>query len=121
MSGNVGVTGITTSIYPNEGRQSIDLPSIVYTVVSDVPNNSKSGFNTSVARVQVSCFDELYEDAMALALVVRTALADKALGTYGGILTHNIKFEGSQDLKNDSGDEGINHIMLEFLIYYVNG
>ena len=118
LNGDSNVTAITSRIYGNEAKQSISFPSIVYSVISDVPVNSKSGFASMVSRVQCSCYAELYEDVNTLAIVVRNSLADKALGTYGGVVVQNIKFENSQDFTENAGNDGIFHIALDFMVYY---
>lgn len=118
LNGDSNVTNITSRIYGNEAKQSIAFPAIVYSVISDVPINTKSGFTSIVSRVQCSCFAELYEDVNALAIVVRNSLADKALGTYGGVLVQNIKFENSRDFTEDAGNDGIFHVALDFMVYY---
>jgi hypothetical protein len=118
LSGDSNVTTITALIYGNEARQGITIPCIVYNTISDTPLNTKSGFNALVSRVQVSCFAETYEAVNALAIVVRNSLADKALGTYGGVVVQNIKFESSQDFTESAGNDGVFHVSLDFMVHY---
>lgn len=118
LSNAAGVTALTTSIYGNEAKQGIDFPCIVYNTISDVGLNSKSGMAAITSRVQVSCFAEKYEDANALAIAVRSALADKAKGSYGGVSVQVIKFDSANDLTDTAGFDGVHHISLDFFIYY---
>lgn len=118
LSNDSGVTAITTQIYGNEGKQGISFPAIVYTVVSIVPHNTKSGLGAMTSRVQISCFAETYEGANVLGLAVRAALADKANGSYGGVNVQNIKFDNSQDFTDNAGFDGVYHLALDFMAFY---
>ena len=118
LSGDSNVTAITPRIYGNEARQGIILPCVVYSIISDTPHNSKSGYRAVTSRVQCSCYAEKYEDAQALAIVVKNSLADKAMGTYGGVRVQNIKWDSSQDFTDDAGQDGIFHVAVDFMVYY---
>ena len=121
LTADSGVSAITSGIYGNEARQGVDFPAVVYTVVSSVPQNSKSGFNAYISRVQCSCYATTYEGSVALCKAVVTALADKELGTYGGLLTHSIKLDSTQDFTDDAGIDGAYHVAADFFIHYING
>lgn len=118
LNADSAVTTLVTGIYGNEARQGLAFPCVVYTEVSNVPVNTKSGFQALSSRVQVSCFAETYEAVNALALVVRASLADKAMGIYGGVMVQNIKFDNSQDFTESGAFDGIYHISLDFIIFY---
>lgn len=121
LSNASAVTTITPRIYGNEARQGVVFPAITYNIVSNVPFNTKSGIGAYKSRVQVSCFAETYDGANALAIVVRNALADKALGSYGGVICQSIKLDNTQDFTDSAGFDGVYHISLDFLIHYSNG
>jgi hypothetical protein len=70
------------------------------------------------SRVQIDCFAAGYPEANALALLVRTSLADKAAGTYNTVKVQTIKFDSAQDLTDSAGDDGVNRISMDFIIYY---
>ena len=118
LSNASGVTSITSRIYGNEARQGLAFPCVVYNVISDVGVNSKSGMAAINSRVQVSCFAETYDGCNALAIAVRAALADKAAGTYGGVVVQVIKFDSSTDLTDNAGFDGVHHIALDFFVYH---
>lgn len=118
LSADSNVTAITDNIYGNEARQGITLPCVVYEIISNVPFNSKSGMRAFQSRVQCSCYSESYDGANALAIAVRNSLADKPMGTYGTYLTQGISFEGSQDFRDEAGQDGVYHVALDFLIYF---
>jgi hypothetical protein len=118
LSADSNVTNITPRIYGNEARQGVDLPCVVYSIISNVPFNSKSGIRAYQSRVQCSCYSESYEGAQTLAIAVRNSLADKPMGTYGGIFCQGISFDGSQDFRDDAGQEGYYHVTCDFLIYF---
>jgi hypothetical protein len=118
LTGDSAVAAITPRIYGNEARQGIDLPCVVYYVISSNPQNSKSGFNAIEARVQCSCYADTYEQSIELSIAVRNALSDKPLGEYGGVTVQSIKFDGSQDFTDSAGIEGVYHNNLDFMIFY---
>lgn len=57
LSNNAGVTALVgTRIYPQVAPQTETRPLIVYSIISDVPTNTKSGGSTLDAyRVQITC------------------------------------------------------------------
>jgi predicted component of type VI protein secretion system len=118
LSNASGVTSITTNIYGNEAKQTQDFPIIVYTVISDTAVGSKSNLKALQSRVQVSCFADSYDSVNALAIAVRNALSDKTQGSYGGVTVQTIKFDSSNDLTDNAGFDGVNHIALDFFIFY---
>ena len=118
LSGDSNITAITPRIYGNEGRQGVVFPCIVYSVISDVGLNSKSGMSALNSRVQISCFATEYADVNTLAIAVRTSLKDKAKGSYGGVNVQVIKFDSSNDLTDTAGFDGVHHIQMDFNIFY---
>ncbi len=118
LSNDATVTAVTSRIHGNEARQGIDFPCIVYNVISDTAINSKSGMGAISSRVQVDCFSEDYAACNALAILVRNSLSDKPLGTYGGVVVQNIKFDTSRDMSDIAGFDGVHRISMDFIIYH---
>ena len=118
LSADSNVTTITDRIYGSEARQGIELPCVVYEVISNIPFNTKSVMRAFQARVQCSCYSTSYEGSNTLAIAVRNSLADKPMGTYGGIFTQGISFEGSQDFRDEAEQDGAYHVSCDFLIYF---
>ena len=118
LSTDSNVTAVTSRIYGNEARQGMVFPCVIYNVISDVGVNTKSGMGALQSRVQVDCYCEKYEDVNALAILVRTSLADKAKGTYGGVLVQTIKFDSSNDTIENEGFDGVFRVSMDFMIFY---
>ena len=100
----VGVTNIVgagTGIYPLTIPQGKDFPAVVYTVISEIPEDTKTSYgDLDVARVQIDCLATSYEEAEDLHLAVRAAL-DRQPGTYDGVV-----FDGvGKDLTRPDFDE----------------
>ena len=63
---------VGTRVYPTKAPQGVALPYVVYQLISRVPvNHSTGATQTNFQRIQVSCWAEDYDGALALAAAVR--------------------------------------------------
>lgn len=125
LSNNAAVSAIVgTRIYPMRLPINTAYPAITYQLVSDVPENSKTGraiyYN---ARVQVNCFarditgKSGVKGAQELQRAVLSALERITPGVYGGILVINSTHLGTMQRLDDFGDyDGVNFFIVEFNI-----
>jgi hypothetical protein len=103
---------VGTSIYPHTVPQPIDLPALVYFVVSDVPEYAMmmdADFKT--IRLQISCLAESYSKTKEMETQVKAALNRYRVG--------NIKdcfLESTIDLEEEL-EFGF-HTAIDFIIYY---
>lgn len=97
LSSDATVSDIVSNrIYPTIVPQKIQSPLIRTSIVSNVPNDTKSGVSTTDAyRVQVDCIDSTHQGTFTLASAVRDAL-DRYRGTVslssGNVFVDGIRF-----------------------------
>ena len=106
LSNNAGVTAIvgTSSncrIYPLIQNQNYQIPAIVYSEISTIPNATKSGVSTmDESLMQLDIIANTKAEAVTLANAARTAL-DYNRGSFGGVVVGQITFEQQRDSWNE--------------------
>lgn len=117
---------VSTRIYPLRIPLNIPYPAITFEVVSDVPQNSKTGVaNYYNTRVQVNCFAvdataySGYERAKVISGHVQDALERITPTTIAGVEIKNITLLSERDFAFDFGDyECVFQRALDFNICY---
>lgn len=115
----IGAGGSTTGIrcFPSAYRVPVSMttPFMTYQVISDNPNNTKNGVSEyDYVNVQISIFDNRYEDLQTLVGLVRTAL-DYTSGTFNGVVVDKIFFQSASEAFDDSfGNNGIYQYNMDF-------
>jgi len=100
ISGDAGVSAITTSIYPVSGPQNTTFPVIVYTRIhSDRRQNFDEVENFVRSIFMVDSYAETYNATQTLAEAVKTAVND-----YKGGTIHRIKLESENDILESETD-----------------
>lgn len=97
LTNDATVNGIVgTNIYPEIAPPNIDVPYIVYSVLSNSPSDSKEdGGAVDVSNIEVYNFQSTYNNAIDLGVAVRAAL-DRKNGTYGGVKLQSIQYANEQ-------------------------
>ena len=117
LGNSATVTAIVSArIFPLRIPINVAYPALSFQIVSDVPENNKTGradyFN---ARVQINCFALNPKDALNLNRAVIKTLERKTPGVYGGIAIKNITLLGSMQRMDDSSDyDGVHYFITEF-------
>jgi len=97
LTNDATVSGIVgTNIFPEIAPPNIDVPYIVYSVLSNTPSDSKEdGGAVDVSNIEVYNFQSTYNNAIDLGVAVRAAL-DRKNGTYGGVKLQSIQYANEQ-------------------------
>lgn len=116
LSNDSNVTNIVSGrIYPTRAFNNAALPYVVYSQISNEPQNEKGRAATvDIATYQVSCFAKDYSQAVDLADAVRKAL-EKQSGTFNGVDVEDIVVEGSNEVFDE--DQGVHHIPIDFGLF----
>lgn len=120
LNGNSSIDSIVDGrIYQIRVPQKAIFPCITYQTISNVPQNSKSGFKIYISRVQIDVFSATYKGCVELSSLIKDTLADLPYGTYGGVVIHASKLTNQTDQSEDFADgDGLFHFILEFFITY---
>lgn len=109
---------VATRVYPNELPQGSELPAIVYTVVSDVPESSLDGSIESAvqgARVQVDCYARPDQAAGAYKRVHAVSNAVKSLlGNLSNTVNSGF-FESERDMFDNATQ--YHRVSMDFTIW----
>ena len=104
LSGNGTVAGlVSTRIYPLAAPQDVALPAIAYQRISDRAWNAHDGsVELARCRVQITCMDDDYAGAKALAAAVKAALngyngTASTVRIYGALLDNELDERGLTD------------------------
>jgi len=90
--------------YPSVAPNNATEPYIVYSIISNVPEDTKQGVSElDIIRVQVDIYADEYEDAHTLALSVRSAM-DRRHGTIRGNIINTIIFDGESDMQESEAE-----------------
>lgn len=107
-----GVTDLVgTRMYPNLMPQGVALPAIVYSVISDTPENTFTGTSAdrlNSTRVQIDCYAVKYLDAHAVAEAVDLVVSNLSRHDLTGAR------EGKRDLYDDESQ--LHRVSLDFVI-----
>lgn len=108
-----GITAIvSTRIYPNKAPQGALAPFIVYSIVSEIPENSLNGLtatSTSESRVQLDCYSKRYLEAHQIALLVEETLSDINRSDFGAWKTNQ------RDLYDD--EAGLHRVSIDMSVW----
>lgn len=93
------VSGIVeTKVYRNEAPQRDSHPYVIIEVENVDPGNSKSGVSAAdYVFLNVISYAATQAELDRLTEAVRTALDDKAAGTYGEVEIDQLRFQGEND------------------------
>jgi len=93
LSNNDGLSALVgTRVFPEIAEQNTALPYVVYTIRSNEPSDTQRGpSELDTASVEVNCFAETYQTAIAISVAVRAAI-DRAKGTYSGVNVQSIQY-----------------------------
>lgn len=119
LSNYAGLTALVgTRIWPIYRKQDSTLPAVVYQRIAVSPANAYEGSTGLRVFVQVTVYAETINDANAVAVQVKAAMAGWT-GTTGDTTVHSADFVGDQDLLNTDGDgaKGIIAQALEFEVF----
>jgi hypothetical protein len=100
-----------TRVFPQVRPQTAAFPVMVYSIISDVPENSQDGSaqtRLSRARVQCDCYAKTYKQAHELAAVVDSVLGNLDAPDLAGFR------ENSRDLYDNEAQ--LHRVSLEFMI-----
>ena len=86
--------------YPGLAPQGVTRPYCVYTRVASDPQNSLGGFtgNLERVRVQVDCYAETFDSAVAIAAAVRAAVDAGGTGIKGVCINEQDAYENDPRL-----------------------
>ncbi len=78
---------VATRIYPQVAREAATDPYIVYSTVSDVPENTFDGQDgLRHARVQIDCYSHQYDEAQVVADAVEGVLKEYKSATVASVV-----------------------------------
>ena len=116
------LASVTANVTPMHIPRNRGSKWCVYTIISNVPHNTKDGASTyDQYRLQVDCYDTQYDRMDTFAASVRSAL-DEYSGTSEGVVIDHISYVTEFDTFEflDSGRENPEEYyrrMLEFIIF----
>ncbi len=111
-------TLVGTRIYLDTRPEADPLPAVVYELISDKQDNTRSGEpETARARLQVNCLGQMAEDAANLREAVRLACHNQS-GTFNGVTVISSLQAGTGA---DSYDELVNIYVkpIDFMVHYL--
>ena len=89
-----GIVG--ANIFPELAPPDIDVPYIVYSILSNSPSDVKEdGGSVDVAQIEVYSFEKTYDNAIDLGVAVRGAL-DRNSGTFNTVQVQSIQYANEQ-------------------------
>lgn len=98
------IKAVEADCYPSVAPNDATEPYVVYTIISNVPEDTKQGISElDIIRVQIDIYADEYEDAHTLAASVRSAM-DRRKGTIRGNIIDNIIFDGESDMKESEAE-----------------
>ena len=110
LSGNSSVTGVVAAkIYPQQAPQLTEFPFIVFSEISKLPTNTKSGASTmDVIRMQVTMIHTSQAALDTLGGYVRAVLDYVQQQTIQGTYVQLISFQSETDAFDEgSGQDGV--------------
>lgn len=104
LSNDAAVTAIVgTRIYPVVARQQDQEPYVVYSVVNDIPHDTKTGVSrVDFVRVQFNMVAADYSQLEDLSAAIRSALDRAAMQSYAGVELAGVKFLSENDGFSDA-------------------
>jgi len=99
LSNDAAVTAIVgTRIYPVIARQQDQEPYVVYSVVNDIPHDTKTGVSrVDFVRVQFNMVAADYSQLEDLSAAIRSALDRATMQSYAGVELAGVKFLSEND------------------------
>ena len=97
LSNDATVSGVVgTNIFPELAPPNIDVPYLVYSVLSNSPSDVKEDSGSiDIAQIEVYSFQNTYNNAIDLGVAVRDAL-DRKSGTYNTVQVQSIQYTNEQ-------------------------
>jgi hypothetical protein len=108
LSGDSGVTAITTRIRPLQSDQADAVPRVVYDAPDgERPRHYRGSTGQTKATVTIAAIAATYAGSIALAKAVRDCL-DNGRGTWGGVTVQGCFFntDSMSDSRESAGDTG---------------
>lgn len=121
LSNNSALTAVVGSnINPLRITQGVAYPAVTMRVSTVTPHPSKSGQSkTDWATVEVSSYATTYPQAVQVADLVRAAMEVATPGTFNGVYTWEIVYNGESHLSDDNTEEyGVYQIIQDYTISY---
>lgn len=121
LSNNAALVAVVGSnINPLRITQGVAYPGVTMRVSTVTPHPSKSGHSkTDWATVEISAFATTYPQAVQVADLIRSAMEIATPGTFNGVYTWEIVYNGESHLSDDNTEEyGVYQILQDYTISY---
>jgi hypothetical protein len=121
LSNNSALVAVVgTNINPLRITQGVPYPGITMRVSTVTPHPSKtSQSKTDWATVEVSIFALGFTQAVQIGDLVRAAMEVQTPGTFNGVYTWEIEYNGESHLSDDNTEEdGVYQILQDYTISY---
>lgn len=107
--------GSAVKCFPVQIPQLTQFPAIVYTVVSNFPNDTKTGRSEfDQVRVQIDCYARSYTAATELEDAVRNALDRVTPGTYGTVVVKGTRYLSTNETIEE--DDNVYRVSTDYQI-----
>lgn len=120
LKNDSGLSSYQNKIFPNRIPIGVNMPCIVYQIVSNSPSNTKNGVsNLDVFSVNITAFGDTYQQMESLSQLIRNAMDYQLPGGGSNVIfkIQQITLTGESDEYDESfGDHGIHYRVLEFNI-----